>query len=39
MITAAGADFQNAVMGLRIEGLGHEGDNVGLRDGLAMTDG
>ena len=39
LIAATGANLEDAVVWLGGESLGHEGDNVGLRDGLAMTDG
>ena len=39
LVTASGADLEHAVFGVQIEPGGHEGDDVGLADGLAVTDG
>ena len=36
LITGAGADFQNCVSALGVEQLGHERDDVGLGNGLAV---
>lgn len=39
LVAGASANFQNLFAGLRADGFGHEGDDVGLRDGLAVADG
>src|SRR5207302_2455485 len=39
LIPGAGADFEHDVIGLHGEGFQHEGDDVGLRDGLSEADG
>lgn len=39
VVAGAGADFEDGVVGLELEAVGHEGDDVGLGDGLAVADG
>jgi hypothetical protein len=39
LVAAAGADLQHVVAGLRIDGLGHVGDDERRRDGLPIADG
>ena len=39
MIAGAGSYFENAMVGRNIERLGHEANDVGLRDGLGVADG
>ena len=39
LVAAAGADFQHLFMALQCQGLGHEGDDIGLGDGLPFADG
>ena len=39
LVAGAGPDFQNLFAGLGADGFGHEGDDVGLGDGLAVSDG
>jgi len=38
LVAGAGAHLQNAVAGARRGDLGHDGDQVGLRDGLLVAD-
>ena len=37
-VAGAGADFQHAVLRLQLECLGHQGHDVGLRNGLPLLD-
>jgi len=39
LIAAAGANFEDSIIGLWIECFGHIGDDVGGRDGLLVSDG
>lgn len=39
LIAAAGADLEDAVRRAKIEALSHEGDDIGLADGLAVANG
>ena len=39
LVAASGADFEDGFVACEGEGLGHEGDDVGLTDGLAHADG
>jgi len=38
-VSGTGADFENRVLGGELERFEHEGDDVGLRDGLIVADG
>src|ERR1035437_4296097 len=39
LVTGAGANFEHAIRRLWLELLGHKGDDISLRDGLAVADG
>ncbi len=39
LVAATGADFQHPVAFFQLQQLGHQGDDVGLGDGLAFADG
>ena len=39
LVAGAGADLQHPLGAFELQGLGHQGDNVGLGDGLAAADG
>ena len=38
-ISRAGADFEDNISGGELEGFEHDGDNIGLGDGLVVADG
>lgn len=39
LVAGTGTDFEDVVLGLEAEALGHERDHVGLGDGLGVADG